>query len=162
MARAVSRKCMAEPIGSTIVTWQFGRIDLHRVDHKQDIEWELLNPVPIDQVLQVYRDYCVHKHFQSVMPMVPSRLTASDTEIIGYRDQGRLVAWSMYRVWDKENILCDHHAWNYRDPRLRLGARSLHTECAIYRDRGYRFMYFESVEPYMLDLQGFEILGPHA
>ena len=72
----------------------------------------------------------------------------------------RLVAWSMYRVWDDHNILSDHFAWDYRDPRLRLGIRSLETECAIYRDRGYRWMYFEAVEPYMLDLQGFEILGP--
>jgi hypothetical protein len=29
----------------------------------------------------------------------------------------------------------------------------------MYRNRGYRFMYFEAIEPYMLKLQGFEILG---
>lgn len=142
------------------MSWQFGRIDLLKTQHQSNLEWEILDPVPVDDVLRVYRDYCTHKHFQSVMPMVPGRLTAPDTEIIGYRDQERLVAWSMYRIWDTENILCDHHAWDYRNPRLRLGARSLDAECAIYRDRGYRFMYFESVQPYMLDLQGFEILGP--
>ena len=92
--------------------------------------------------------------------MIPGRLTAIGTEIIGYRDQGRLIAWSMYRIWDKHHVLSDHHAWDYRNPRLRLGIRSLENECAIYRDRGYRYMYFESVEPYMLDLQGFTVLGP--
>jgi hypothetical protein len=142
------------------MTWQFGRIRLADVSYSRNLACEILDPVPVTDVLRVYRDYCVHKHFQSVMPMLPGRLTAPDTEIIGYQDQGRLVAWSMYRIWDAENILCDHHAWDYRNPRLRLGARSLDNECAIYRDRGYRWMYFESVEPYMLDLEGFEILGP--
>ena len=91
--------------------------------------------------------------------MLAGRLTASDTEIIGYHDHDRLIAWSMYRVWDQENVLSDHFAWDYRDARLRLGMRSAHNECAIYRDRGFRWMYFESVEPYMLDMEGFEILG---
>lgn len=142
------------------MSWQFGRINLRDTVYTQDLEFEILDPVPVNDVLRVYRDYCLHKHFQSVMPMVPGRLTAAGTEIIGYRDHGRLVAWSMYRVWDAENILSDHFAWDYRDPRLRLGIRSIETECAIYRERGYRWMYFESVEPYMLDLQGFELMGP--
>ena len=141
------------------MSWQFGRIDLQRTGYAVELDWELLDPVPINDVLRVYRDYCAHKHFLSVMPMIPGRLTAPGTEIIGYRQHDQLVAWSMYRIWDHHNILSDHHAWDYREPKLRLGFRSIETECAIYRDRGYRFMYFESVQPYMLDLQGFETLG---
>ena len=142
------------------MTWQFGRINLAVTNYVIELEHEILDPVPVNDVLRVYRDYCTHKRFQSVMPMLPGRLQADQTEIIGYHDQGRLVAWSMYRLWDAENVLNDHHAWDYRNPRLRLGMRSLENECAIYRDRGYRFMYFESVQPYMLDLEGFETLGP--
>lgn len=142
------------------MSWQFGRIDLAKTTYVGDVDWVFLNPVPVAEVQRVYRDYCAHKHFQSVMPMIPGRLTSPNTELIGYYDQGRLVAWSMYRVWDNENILSDHFAWDYRNPKLRLGIRSIENECAIYRDRGHRYMYFEAVEPYMLDLQGFEILGP--
>lgn len=142
------------------MSWQFGRINLGEVTYSQDLDWQLLDPVPINDVLRVYRDYCLHKHFQSVMPMVPARFQIAGTEVIGYRNQDRLVAWSMYRIWDEHNILSDHFAWDYREPRLRLGVRSIENECAIYRDRGYRWMYFEAVEPYMLDLQGFEIMGP--
>ncbi len=81
------------------MSWQFGRIDLAKTNYSRgDLEWQILNPVPVESVQQVYRDYCAHKHFQSVMPMIAGRLTAPDTEIIGYHDQGRLVAWSMYRV----------------------------------------------------------------
>ena len=142
------------------MSWQFGRIRLEVTNYAIELDHEILDPVPVNDVLRVYRDYCTHKRFQSVMPMLPGRLQAQGTEIIGYHDQGRLVAWSMYRIWDDHNILSDHHAWDYRNPRLRLGRRSLENECAIYRDRGYRFMYFESVEPYMLELEGFETLGP--
>ena len=142
------------------MSWQFGRIDLHETRYVSDLEWAPLDPPPVNDMQRVYRDYCLHKHFQSVMPLVPGRLTAAGTEIIGYHDRDRLVAWSMYRIWDEENVLSDHFAWDYRNPRLRLGIRSIENECAIYRDRGYRWMYFEAVEPYMLDLQGFEILGP--
>jgi hypothetical protein len=142
------------------MSWQFGRIDLTKTTYVNELDWWLLNPVPVQEVQRVYHDYCAHKHFQSVMPMIASRLTAPNTELIGYHDQGRLVAWSMYRIWDGDNILSDHFAWDYRNPKLRLGIRSIENECAIYRDRGYRWMYFEAVEPYMLDLQGFEILGP--
>ena len=142
------------------MSWQFGRINLAATHYAIELDYEVLDPVPVNDVLRVYRDYCAHKHFRSVMPMLPGRLRSQGTEIIGYRNQDKLCAWSMYRIWDNENLLSDHHAWDYRNPRLRLGIRSLENECAIYRDRGYRFMYFESVEPYMLDLEGFETLGP--
>ena len=58
-----------------------------------------------------------------------------------------------------KSIVIDHHAWDYNDPKLRIGLRSLQNECALYRNRGYQYMYFESVEPYMSSIQGFEILG---
>ena len=142
------------------MSWQFGRIDLAKTNYTIRVDWEYLDPVPIERVLSIYRDYCRHKHFASVIPMIPGRLQDPNTDMIGYRDQGRLVAWTMIRRWDEENILSDHFAWDYRNPRLRLGILSLETECAIYQARGYRYMYFESVEPYMLDMQGFELLGP--
>ena len=138
----------------------FARIDLEQVTAQADIECELLEPVPVDDILRVYKAYCAHKHFHSVMPMVTGRFFVPGTEVWGYRDNNKLVAWSMYRVWDKHSVVCDHHAWDYRNPKLRLGIRSFYNECAIYRDRGFRFMYFESVEPYMFDIQGFTILGP--
>lgn len=141
------------------MSWQFGRINLAQTSYRADIECQVLDPVPVAEVQRVYREYCLHKHFRSVMPLVTGRLIDPFTEIVGYHDQGRLVAWSMYRVWDRKNLLSDHFAWDYRNPQLRLGIRSIENECAIYRNRGFCWMYFESVEPYMLDIEGFEILG---
>jgi len=142
------------------MSWQFGRIDLGNTDYVAVTDWEIFSDPPIEELLRIYREYCRHKHFLSVIPMIPGRFLDAATDVIGYRDQGRLVAWSMIRRWDQHNVLSDHFAWDYRNPQLRLGIRSLETECAIYRDRGYRWMYFESIEPYMLDIKGFETLGP--
>jgi len=144
------------------VSWQFGRINLARTNYEISCDWLLLQPPPVPELLRIYRDYCRHKHFISVMPMIAGRFLDAATDVIGYRHQGRLVAWSMLRRWDQHNVLSDHFAWDYRDPRLRLGIRSLETECAIYRDRGFEWMYFERVEPYMMDMQGFELLGEHS
>ena len=141
------------------MSWQFGRIDLALTTYVSSLDWLLLDPPPVQDLQRIYREYCLHRRFQSVMPMVAGRFTLPGTEIFGYHDRARLVAWSMYRLWDEQNVMNDHFAWDYRDPRLRLGIRSLQNECAIYRDRGFRWMYFESVQPYMLDLEGFEILG---
>lgn len=141
------------------MSWQFGCINLDQTHYVGDLEWQYLDPPPVNDLQRIYREYCAHKRFQSVMPMIAGRFTAAGTEIIGYKHKGQLVAWSMYRIWDEHNVLSDHFAWNYRDSHLRLGIRSLENECAIYRDRGFRCMYFESVEPYMLDIEGFHILG---
>jgi hypothetical protein len=139
---------------------KFGRIDLTKTTYSVTLDAHLLSPVPVDEINRVYKIYCLHKDFKSVMPMVPGRFLVPGTEVFGYYEQDRLIAWSMYRIWDAENVVIDHHAWDYNNPKLRLGFNSLQNECAIYRNRGYRFMYFESIETYMLKLQGFEILGP--
>ena len=144
------------------MSWQFGCIDLEQTTYTVNTDWIMLTDPPVTDLLRIYRDYCRHKHFLSVIPMIPERFTESGTDVIGYRHRDRLVAWSMLRRWGTHSVLSDHFAWDYRDPALRLGIASLETECAIYRDQGFQWMYFESVEPYMLDVTGFEILGAHA
>jgi hypothetical protein len=138
---------------------KFGRIDLTKTTYSVTLEAHLLDPIPIDEINRVYKQYCLYKKFKSVLPMILGRFLIPNTEVFGYYEQEKLIAWSMYRIWDDKNIVIDHHAWTYSNPKSRIGLRSLQTECAMYRNRGYQFMYFESIEPYMLNLQGFEILG---
>ena len=123
------------------MSWQFGRVNLAQTHYASDLDWQYLDPPPINDLKRVYRDYCRHKHFHSVMPMIAGRFTVPGTEIIGYHHDGHLVAWSMYRVWDEHHVLSDHFAWDYREPHMRLGIRSIKNECAIYRDRGFQWMY---------------------
>ena len=107
-----------------------------------------------------YRDYCIYKHFASVMPIFDSRYTDPMTDVIGYYDAGKLVAFSLIKRYDDYNGLCDQFAWNYHRPKMRLGIESLQTECAIYKARGFKYLYLEQAHLYKQDMDGFEILGP--
>ena len=117
------------------MTYQFARIDLGQTDYTPSVKWEYLRDPDIPKLNQIYRDYCKYKHFASVMPIFDSRYTDSMTDVIGYYDNEKLVAFSLIRRYDNHNALCDQFAWNYHNPKLRLGIETLQTECAIYKAR---------------------------
>ena len=142
------------------MTYQFARIDLAQTTYRPTVTWEYLLEPNIAQLQDIYRTYCIYKHFASVMPLFNSQFTDPDTDVIGYREQGELVAFSLMRRYDTENVLASQFAWTYHNPRTRLGVESLKTECAIYRDRGYKFLYLDQAHLYKQGLEGFEILGP--
>ena len=142
------------------MTYQFARIDLTQTTYRPTVTWEYLLEPNIAQLQDIYRTYCIYKHFASVMPLFNSQFTDPNTDVIGYREQGELVAFSLMRRLDEENVLASQFAWTYHNPRTRLGVESLKTECAIYRDRGYKFLYLDQAHLYKQGLEGFEILGP--
>lgn len=142
------------------MTYQFARIDLAQTTYRPTVAWEYLLEPNIAQLQDIYRTYCIYKHFASVMPLFDSQFTDPATDVIGYREAGQLVAFSLMRRYDKENVLASQFAWTYHNPRTRLGVESLKTECAIYRDRGYKFLYLDQAHLYKQGLEGFEILGP--
>ena len=142
------------------MTYQFARIDLSQTTYRPTVTWEYLLEPNIAQLQDIYRTYCIYKHFASVMPLFDSQFTDPNTDVIGYREQGELVAFSLMRRLDEENVLASQFAWTYHNPRTRLGVESLKTECAIYRDRGYKFLYLDQAHLYKQGLEGFEILGP--
>jgi len=142
------------------VTYQFARIDLTKNTDQATVTWAYLRDPDIAELKDIYRTYCVYKHFASVMPLFDSQFTDPDTDVIGYYDTDRLVAFSLIKRYDNANALCAQFAWNYQQPRLRLGIRSLQTECAIYRERGFRYLYLDQAHLYKQGITGFEILGP--
>jgi hypothetical protein len=142
------------------MTYQFARIDLSKSNYESTVKWEYLRNPDIAKLNQIYRDYCKYKHFASVMPIFDSRYTDPMTDVIGYYDQNRLVAFSLIRRYDDKNALCDQFAWNYHNPKLRLGIETLQTECAIYRERGFHYLYLEQAHLYKQSMAGFELLGP--
>ena len=142
------------------MTYQYARIDLTQTTYRPSVTWEYLLEPNIAQLQDIYRTYCIYKHFASVMPLFDSQFTDPDTDVIGYREQGELVAFSLMRRYDTKNVLASQFAWTYHNPRTRLGVESLKTECAIYRDRGYKFLYLDQAHLYKQGLEGFEILRP--
>jgi hypothetical protein len=142
------------------MSYQFARIDLSKTNYESTVKWEYLRNPDIVKLNLIYRDYCKYKHFASVMPIFDSRYTDPMTDVIGYYDQDRLVAFSLIRRYDDHNALCDQFAWNYHNPKLRLGIETLQTECAIYRERGFHYLYLEQAHLYKQSIAGFELLGP--
>ena len=141
------------------MTYQFARINLAQTTYQPTVTWEYLLEPNIAQLQDIYRTYCIYKHFASVMPLFDSQFTDPMTDVIGYREQGKLVAFSLMRRYDTENVLASQFAWTYHNPRTRLGVESLKTECAIYRDRGFKYLYLDQAHLYKQGLEGFEILG---
>lgn len=142
------------------MTYQFARIVLDQTSYQPQVAWEYLLEPNITQLRDIYRTYCIYKHFASVMPLFDSQFTDPATDVIGYREHGELVAFSLMRRLDTENVLASQFAWTYHNPRTRLGVESLKTECAIYRDRGFKYLYLDQAHLYKQGLEGFELLGP--
>ena len=141
-------------------SYQFARIDLSKTNYSIDVEWMYITRPDISALNAIYRDYCVYKKFSSVMPIFNSRYTDPMTDVIGYYDHARLVAFSLIKRYDEHNALCDQFAWTYHNPKLRMGIETMKTECAIYKARGFKYLYMEQAHLYKSEIDGFEILGP--
>jgi hypothetical protein len=142
------------------MTYQFARIDLSKTNYEINVEWMYMPQPDIAALNKIYRTYCTHKHFASVMPIFDSRYTDPMTDVIGYYDQAQLVAFSLIKRYDQHNALCDQFAWTYHKPQMRLGIETMKTECAIYKARGFQYLYLEQAHLYKSEIDGFEILGP--
>ena len=142
------------------MTYQFARINLSKNTDQATVNWAYLRNPDIAELRDIYRTYCIYKHFASVMPLFDSQFTDPDTDVLGYYDNDLLVAFSIIKRYDDKNALCAQFAWNYRNPKLRLGIESLRTECAIYRERGFKYLYLDQAHLYKQGITGFELLGP--
>jgi hypothetical protein len=141
------------------MTYQFARINLSQTTYQPVVDWYYITKPDMAVLQDIYRTYCIYKHFASVMPLFDSQFTDPMTDVIGYRERGQLVAFSLMKRYDDRNVLASQFAWTYHDPRTRLGVESLKTECAIYRERGFCYLYLDQAHLYKQGLEGFEILG---
>lgn len=120
-----------------------------------------VNPNPDVQNLQhIYLQYCRHKKFKSVMPIFDSEFTDANNDVIEYYDNDTIVAFSLIRKYDSDNIEAIQFAWNYSNPKLKLGIESLKHECALYKQKGYKYLYLGAADEYKTKMNGFETLGP--
>jgi hypothetical protein len=141
------------------MTYQFARIDLHKNTYQPTVDWYYITEPNLAVLQDIYRTYCIYKHFASVMPLFDSQFTDPMTDVIGYREQGQLVAFSLMKRYDNKNVLASQFAWTYHNPHTKLGIESLKTECAVYRERGFEYLYLDQAHLYKQGLEGFEILG---
>ena len=108
---------------------------------------------------RIYKAYCDYKKFRSVMPIFDSEFRDDKNKVFGYYVNNRLVAFSLIRIYDTENVEAIQFAWDYADPSLNLGIESLKNECAFFKAAGFKYFYLGGADEYKKQFDGFEILG---
>ena len=142
------------------MSYSHARINLEKTKYKKIKSYEiLLNPDP-NQLREIYYKYCNHHKFNSVMPLFD--IEFEENTIIGYYDGDVLVAFSMICEFDNENAEAYQFAWDYANPKLHLGIKSLRNECAIYKEKGFKYLYIGGADEYKQKIDGFEIMSPVA
>lgn len=140
---------------------KYARIKLSETNYELYPDYRFLDGEKDLYSLQtIYCTYCRYKKFKSVMPIFDEEFADPKNDVIGYYDNGMLVAFSLIRRHDARNVEAIQFAWDYAKPELELGYASLRSECALYKSLGYRYFYLGGAEEYKSHFDGFEILGP--
>lgn len=139
----------------------FAKINLHKSNYAKLSNYKFLQID--DEVVKkcnlIYKQYCNYKKFTSVVPIWDYAYFDPKTDVIGYFDYDNLVAFSIIKKWDSNNAECIQFAWNYENPKLRLGIESLKNECAVYKEQGYKYLYLGLADEYKSKIDGYEIVG---
>jgi hypothetical protein len=138
---------------------KYARVKLNQTNYVTMDNWNYITDINIQQLNEIYKKYCDYKDFDSVMPIFDSQYLDKSVDIIGYYDSDTLIAFSMVRRYDEKNAELLQFAWDYIKPELTLGIESLKNECAIYKARGFDYLYLGGAEKYKRFLDGFEIIG---
>lgn len=139
---------------------EYAKINLSKTNYSISKNYKIIDNPNIDELNEIYVTYCRYKKFKSFIPIFDSEYTADRAEVLGYYDGEKLVAFSLLRIYDDENVEAIQFAWNYENPKLHLGISSLRNECALYKKRGFKYLYLGGADEYKKKIDGFEILGP--
>lgn len=139
----------------------YGYIALQETKYKPLLDYEILTNVENNAwLLDIYHAYTKYKQFPSVQPIFHGEFTDPRCEFVTYKVDSKVVAWTMIRKLDETVVDNMQFCWDYKNPKLKLGYKSIRTECAIYRDRGYTQMLIDTEMHYKKQLQGYNIYGP--
>lgn len=132
------------------------RLNLQKTKYKT-IDFKLLNESHFTECENIYKEYIEYKKFDSIYPIYREDWTRGT--VFGYYDNDVLVAWSCYYVYPSKKIAhADQFAWNYKNPKLKLGYKSLRSECAYFREQGFNYLILGDMYSYKQEMQGFEII----
>ena len=135
----------------------YGRVRLVNTNYSLYSGARLIVESDKNQLRRIYKKYCEHKRFSSVEPLFDFDIDYSD--IIGYYDNNSLVAFSLVQRVDNHSVRGIQFAWDYANPKLRLGWIANYHECAYYKQLGFEYYYLGEHDSYKSKLDGYEILG---
>jgi hypothetical protein len=138
---------------------KYARINLSKIKYQPIDNYKYLYQFDIAELNTIYQKYCNYKKFESVMPIFDIQYTDKHTDVIGYYDNDKLVAFSLIRIYNKDHAESLQFAWDYNNPKLRLGIMSLKNECAVYKERGFKYLYLGSADKYKSQIDGYELIG---
>ena len=118
-----------------------------------------VNDVPCEDILRIYKTYCDYKGFESVMPLFNEEFTNGVNDVIGYYDGDKLVAFSLLCKYNDDHVEAFQFAWDYENPKLRLGIKSIWHETAYYKSLGCKYYYLGDNAEYKRQFDGYEELG---
>jgi len=137
----------------------FSRINLLKTNYDILSRAKLLHEPDYNVLKNIYDRYCNHKKFIDPIPFILDKYTCNNRDIIGYYNKENLVAYSLILKYpDEHSVLSDQFAWDYYDPKLRLGIKSLEHECAFYKSLGYNYLYLGEHSKYKSKFAGYELL----
>jgi hypothetical protein len=137
------------------------RINLSKTNYDLVNESRFIAYPNFRQLDDLYTKYCKHKQFKSVIPLFREQFNMPNTDLIGYYDNDQLVAYSLVLKYNEsKSVVAERFVWNYANPKLRLGIRSLEHECALYKQLNYEYLYLGEYVEYKSNIDGFELLGP--
>ena len=141
--------------------YEYARINLEQTNYEimPPENFKVLKDWNFEELQSIFNQYCKYKKFPSVMPIFVE--DCINSEILGYYDNNELVAWSMIMQYPSQLSACaEQFSWTYHNPKLRLGIESLKSECAYYKNKGFKYLYIHGADEYKKEFQGFEALGP--
>lgn len=132
------------------------RVDLRKTNYKI-INHKILSSEHFLECEQIYKKYIKYKKFDEIYPIFREDWDHGTT--IGYYDNEKLVAWSSYYTYpSKKTVHADQFAWNYDNPNLKLGYKSLRSECAYFKSKGFHYLILGDIYSYKQELKGFETI----
>ena len=136
---------------------KYCRINLEKTNYQLH-SGVLLQYPPVPKLKEIFKKYALYRNLDGIMPIFDSQFTDVNNDVFCYYYNGDIVAFSLCRRHDSTNVESVQFAWDYEEPRLRLGIKSLEHECAFYKLNGYKFLYLGPTEQYKTNMDGFEEL----
>lgn len=137
----------------------FGRIILEKTNYTTLSSAKMLVDPNYEELEHIYLQYCKYKKFKSFLPFFVESYQTNNRDIIGYYDRDTLVAYSLLLKYPSRNsVMAEQFAWNYKNPKLRLGIKSLEHECETYRRLGYKYLYLGEHQDYKSSFLGYELV----
>ena len=137
------------------------RINLKQTNYKQ-IPFKFLSSKHFAECEQIYKKYIQYNDIINPHPVFAEEWDKEakyNADVLGYYNEQKLIAWSLiYKFPSKSTVLADQFAWDYAMPKLKLGYRSIRSECAYYKSQGFSYFILGDPDKYKEELKGYEII----